>query len=282
MKLLTYNIYCGMSVDGTYSVEKQANLVASFSPDIVCLQEVEVNQKQQRTRSFSVEHADDQLAIFAKILGMKHRTFLGKYIESSEYFQPNGEWGLGVLSRFPIVETRVIPFSAVESACDYCICCGWPWSLFRSKKPMRGLGVKLSISPNVTIWVANVHLKPKYNNVQVVHVSEVVKAFEGDRGSPLILCGDLNSPQMCGIHRDVIAQAGFEDVGPFSGTWPSRRLPKKCFCCAEMLRIDYIYLRNPIKVKANDSLLVAKSSSVIRSEFSDHLPVLAEFDLVEG
>ena len=108
---------------------------------------------------------------------MKYRKFLGKYIERSEYFQPNGEWGLGVISRFPIIETRVITIPAVDSACRYCSCCGLLSAYFRSQNSYRGLAVKLRINPKVAIWVVNVHTKPKYNNVQLVYLSEVVKVF---------------------------------------------------------------------------------------------------------
>jgi len=88
---MTYNIRHGLGADGRVDIGRITEVIASYGPDIVGIQEVDVN----RRRSGLVDQANE----LARRLGM------------TESFHPcvtsdDEHYGLATLSRLPVVETR--------------------------------------------------------------------------------------------------------------------------------------------------------------------------------
>lgn len=94
MRVLTYNIHHGEGMDGRIDYQRLAAIITGLKPDVVALQEVD----RSTTRSGGV----DQLRQLSSLTGM-HGEF-GRAI----YFA-DGEYGEGILSRFPIAWTKIYP-----------------------------------------------------------------------------------------------------------------------------------------------------------------------------
>jgi endonuclease/exonuclease/phosphatase family metal-dependent hydrolase len=98
IRVLTYNIRHGEGRDRVLDLTRTAEAMKKAQPDIVALQEVD----RLTNRSGGV----DQLAELARLMGM-HAEF-GRAMAYDD-----GEYGVGVLSRWPIqsVETNLLPSS---------------------------------------------------------------------------------------------------------------------------------------------------------------------------
>lgn len=87
IKVLSYNIHHGEGLDGRFDLERIARIIASTDPDLVAIQEVDVNTE----RSGGLDQARE----LARLTGM-HMLF-GKAIDFA-----GGEYGNVILSRRPI------------------------------------------------------------------------------------------------------------------------------------------------------------------------------------
>ena len=75
VKISSYNIHSCVGTDGIYSVDRIARVVREGGADIVCLQEVEVNDLIMRTRIWSSHHSDNQPSKIAKLAGIQYHAF---------------------------------------------------------------------------------------------------------------------------------------------------------------------------------------------------------------
>jgi endonuclease/exonuclease/phosphatase family metal-dependent hydrolase len=91
LRVLTYNIQFGRGIDRRIDIERIADMVASFDPDILALQEVDVNHE----RSGNI----DQAATIAKKLGLE--LAFGATIDRGHQ-----RFGNATLTRLPIREIR--------------------------------------------------------------------------------------------------------------------------------------------------------------------------------
>src|SRR5687767_4395118 len=94
LRVLSYNIHHAEGTDGKLDLERIAKVITAARPDLVAVQEVD--RKARRTKGV------DQAAELGRLTGL-HVEF-GKAID----FQ-GGEYGLAVLSRFPIKAAKVHP-----------------------------------------------------------------------------------------------------------------------------------------------------------------------------
>lgn len=88
--IVSYNILHGKGMDGKIDLERIAAVIAKESPDLVTLQEVDQNCARSGN--------NDQAAELGRLLKMNHR--FGKFMNLQ-----GGEYGMAVLSRFPIEKT---------------------------------------------------------------------------------------------------------------------------------------------------------------------------------
>ncbi len=97
LRILTYNIHHGQGTDGKFDLPRIANVIKSFNPDLVALQEVDRKTK----RASGV----DQAAELARLTGMNYA-----YGPAMKY--SGGEYGEAILSRFPILEitNHILPW----------------------------------------------------------------------------------------------------------------------------------------------------------------------------
>ena len=88
IKIITFNIAHGRGLDGIIDIERQAELVNRYKPDIVFLQEIDMYTKRAGERN--------QIREFAK------KVYLPYSSMESNITVEDGYYGDGIISRFPI------------------------------------------------------------------------------------------------------------------------------------------------------------------------------------
>lgn len=223
LRVMSWNIRHGRGMDGKIDLERIAAVVSKYEADLVLLQEVD--------RGCSRSGAVDQAAEIARITGL-HYTF-GKAIDHD-----GGEYGLAILSRFPLEEPKI------------------------HKLPSDGearIVLSASVdSPLGILTLASTHLDHQNGRRQLAQ-SQVAAAALLESPHPVILAGDLNAkPDSHTV--GVFSQAPWTIVSKegTAATYPSPE-PK--------MEIDYIILRG----------VRSKHPSVVIDEpvASDHRPVMA-------
>merc|ERR1712232_454252 len=77
LKVLTYNVHCGIGTDSSYDLERLGRVIAATEADVVGLQEIECNTVTGKARNWSACHQDDQPRILGKLAGLPHTCFVG-------------------------------------------------------------------------------------------------------------------------------------------------------------------------------------------------------------
>jgi len=132
VKVLSYNIHCGIGNDGAYDLPRIAGVLRRSSCDIACLQEVEVNFESRKIRKWSHQHTDNQAELLAKASGLGYfsfagplRAYVGEYrrgmcenpFDEVLVRDSAGKSGYGnaILSRYPIIESRALVFEQLAT-----------------------------------------------------------------------------------------------------------------------------------------------------------------------
>jgi len=92
VRILAYNIKHGRGNDNEVDLERTAAVIRRLNPDVVALQEVD----NQCERSGNVDEAKQ----LAELTGLRHHAF-GSFFD----FQ-GGEYGMAIISRYPLSETE--------------------------------------------------------------------------------------------------------------------------------------------------------------------------------
>ena len=312
VKIISYNVHSCVGSDGMFSVDRISNVLAAECPDIVCLQEIESNQSQQRTRLWSSAHSIDQPRAIASQLngsgddgaGFEHIHFAPAISsvatsvvnEAHDVSYAKGQFGIATISKYPMLETRVHRYARYH------------------RKTLRNAQACLIQLPNgadsCKVWVVNTHLGCHHGTEQYAQAVELVRFMHslGDGSgsgytTPVILCGDLNSPPFF-KSLGLIKREGFEDTWKLGGVGMSSRgctfpsdgrvpgLPSLCsvLCrSSPFLRLDYIFLKrggdsNDERGGGHLSLRCAyvirggtSSNDVVLA--SDHLPICSVFGM---
>ncbi len=100
LTVLTYNIQSGSGMDHVYNLTRTADAINAVTPqvDIVTLQEVDNKTKR---------HPDDQMNILSTLTKLPNVA----YAPFRDGFQ-GGQYGIGILSRFPILDMKIIKYQA--------------------------------------------------------------------------------------------------------------------------------------------------------------------------
>ena len=88
IKIITFNIAHGKGLDGIVDIERQAELIDKYKPDIIFLQEIDMYTKRAGERN--------QIREFSK------KIFLPYCSMESNITLEDGYYGDGIISRFPI------------------------------------------------------------------------------------------------------------------------------------------------------------------------------------
>lgn len=232
LRVLCYNIHHANppGKTGFIDIDAIARVIRDTHPDIVALQEVDRNTK----RSGHIDEAKE----LAEKTGLQYQFF--KAIDHD-----GGEYGLAILSRFPLTNTKLIPLPQAIKAED------------------RILALATLKVNGQNIIFANTHLDAtRTHENRILQMKEILKTVEQEK-LPIILCGDLNS--VAGSETINLLDTQFKRtcIDNCAGTVP-QNTPTRT--------IDFIATRN-----ADWTLL--KYEVIPETYASDHRPVLAVFKL---
>ena len=232
LRILCYNIRHGRGMDNVVDLERTANAIKEWKPDLVALQEVDRNTRRT--------NETDQAKILAELLTMYH--VYGKAID----FQ-GGEYGLAVLSRFPIAEHKMILLPPDV------------------QQEQRGILVaKISVPGTApekkerVIRFASTHLSVASQAERLVQ-TEKIDSLLSEESEPVIIAGDFN------------ARLTSEPIVHFLKNWKDAADPAwgKNATPNPPGRIDYIFFR------AKDSFEVLESRTIDDKITSDHMPIFS-------
>lgn len=164
LKIMSYNIHIAVppTKPGTTDIDAIVRAIENQDPDIIALQEVDVNTR----RTGKINEA----AIIAEKLKMNF--FFAKAIDHD-----GGEYGVAILSKYPMSDTKIHRLTTVEGTG------GEPRVMATAKITMKN-GVSLRFaSTHLDAQKASVNREKQIAEITAIAVSETL---------PLIIAGDFN------------------------------------------------------------------------------------------
>jgi endonuclease/exonuclease/phosphatase family metal-dependent hydrolase len=239
VRVLVYNVHAGKDAAGGDNLERVAALVAATRADIALLQEVDRGTR----RSGQV----DQPAALAASTGFA--VAFGKTLDYD-----GGEYGIAVLSRWPIVDDTLIRLPVQP-----------PQQRSGGSYEPRGAQRVVVRAPGGDVTVVNTHIDPSredhYRRQEIRTVLAVARA-----ANPIVLVGgDFNSTPESEVQADA-RQGGIRDAWLICGRGDGFTYPAN----APVKRIDYLYLTGSA---------TCSRAEVLESMASDHRPLLVTVTL---
>lgn len=232
LRVATYNIKHGEGNDGRVDLDRTARRLTALQADVIGLQEVDLGAK----RSGRV----DQPARLGE--GLEMESAFGAFMD----FQ-GGQYGLAILSRYPIEAREVI-------------------RLPDGNEPRVALACRLKLPGDRRIVVVNIHLDWVRDDGFRFAQAEKVAAYLESLDHPWILLGDFNdrlgSRTLERLSRNTLpANKPEQDRHTFSSTDPRQE-------------IDFLFAAPRDRWRCRFAEVVDDPIT------SDHRPVLAEWELV--
>ncbi|MGV8137201.1 MAG: endonuclease/exonuclease/phosphatase family protein [Mangrovibacterium sp.] len=226
LKALCYNIRFGELA----SLEELADFIKSQDPDIVALQEVDVKTFRDRAPH---QHGKDFITELGYRTGM-----LTAYAKTIPY--AGGYYGIGILSKYPMSETKRIMLPMPEGA----------------KEQRAMLLANVELPDGKVFTFVSTHLDYPSSSVRQAQVEALTTALK-ENPYPMIVAGDFNAhPDSPEISKGM---AEWKQVTSSDFTIPAK---------APKAKIDYIFCY-PAQA------WTVLSASTPKVTLSDHLPVNA-------
>lgn len=243
VKILTYNVHGCKGTDGKISVKRIAEVISQYEPDVVALQELDLN----RERSGGM----DQPHLIAQHLEMMYHFHPTIQIEEEQY-------GNAILSRYPMHLNKAEKLPNV--------------SRLKENESRGALWVTLKVK-DIHVQVINTHLglKRKEKELQVDSLLGEEWLNNLSCQGAVILCGDFNAWPCSSACRKI--RRIFDDV-QFK---KNNHKPKATwFSLFPFSRIDHIFVSSNIEVmdvKVPNTQLIRRAS--------DHLPLMADLQFLQ-
>lgn len=243
LRVMSYNIQAGAGADHVFDLERQAEAIEARHPDIVGLQEVDVNWSARSDYT-------DEAAWLARRLHM--RVFFAPIytLPPDRPGAPDRRFGVAVLTRLPILRAENHEITRLSTQVPNPV-----------PAPAPGFPELLVNVHGVRIWVYDTHLDYRSDpTVRKMQVADMM-AIMGRRHGPELLLGDFNAgPDAAELAplwtrlTDALTIAGLRTTP----TWPAD---------APRDRIDYVTFTPGPRVAA---------AYVPDTLASDHRPVVAD------
>ncbi len=241
LRIMTYNVHFCINMDGKISPNRIAKVIAHYDPDIVCLQELDVD----RARTGWV----DQAQVIAQQLEMEYHFAPAIHLEE-------GKYGNAILSRLPMRLVHAAPLPVIPDRPDI--------------EPRGALWAVVTLEGQ-EIQLFNTHfgLRPQERLIQVEALLGEEWLGHPDCLGPVILCGDFNAQPRSRVCRKIRrrlhdAQWTLDDHRPqrtFFGHYP-------------VGRIDHVFVSPGIRVRG-----IEVPRTALTRIASDHLPLIVEVDI---
>ena len=161
IRVLTYNIYHGATMNYDFDLSRIAKVIDSLKPDIVALQEVDFKTNRARKMDLMTE--------------LGHLTGLSPLFGRAMYYD-DGEYGEGILSRYSFVQTKrnLLPYS-------------------ENHEPRAALEVLIKLPSGDTIRFVGTHLDHTEDPLDRINQCAEINKIYAKNDYPSILAGDLNA-----------------------------------------------------------------------------------------
>jgi endonuclease/exonuclease/phosphatase family metal-dependent hydrolase len=227
LRIMTYNVHHCEGVDGKLDIERIAKIIKDQNCDLVALQEIDRNTSRSK-------HVD-QLETLAELTGMK--PFFGKAIAYG-----GGEYGVGVLSKLPIVAHKT-------------------WPLPTQGKREQRVALELVVQPadsEAFIFVCTHLDHSSGENDREKQTASLRKLF-GNGPRQAILAGDFNATAARPEMATLLEKWTDVDAAKLTPTIPVSK---------PTLKIDYIFIQSDSPWKVVSSQVLSEPVA------SDHLPLV--------
>lgn len=161
IRVLTFNILHGATVNNDFDLDRIASVINSTNPDIVALQEVDFYTKRARKMDLVTE-----LAIRTKLAPLFGRAMP----------YDGGEYGEGILSRYSFLSTKTHPLRYQEG-----------------HEPRAALEANIILKSGDTIQFIGTHLDHTKDEINRMMQVEDINTIFHDEVKLSILAGDLNA-----------------------------------------------------------------------------------------
>ena len=241
LKVLTYNIHRAIGVDRRFRPERIVRILQHYDADVVLLQEVD--EGAPRSRELNLAH---ELATSA---GYPHFA-LGHNVSLRK-----GRYGNATLSRFPILRERNIDLSVAQS-----------WI-------RRGCQHTSLQVDGRSLEIFNLHLglSARERQLQIELLSRSHEFGDVAEGTPMLVGGDFND------WRSLLWPTFTNGFG-FSCATDSKTGRRGAIATYPSFSpqggLDRIYFRGPLSLVG-----VRRCRLQVSRVASDHLPVIADFEL---
>ncbi|MES3017037.1 MAG: endonuclease/exonuclease/phosphatase family protein [Bacteroidota bacterium] len=165
LKIMSYNIHIGIppTKPGTTDIDAIVRAIKEQAPDIIALQEVDVNT----ARTGKINEA----ALIAEKLKMNF--FFAKAIDHD-----GGDYGVAILSKFPLSETKVHRLTTIEGT---------------KGEPRVMATAKVTLKNGQTIRFASTHLDAQGPSVNRDKQISEINMISSSETLPFIIAGDFNA-----------------------------------------------------------------------------------------
>jgi len=232
LTIVSYNIHHGNppAKPDVIDLEAIAKVIADAKADLVALQEVDVDIK----RSGNINQAE----YLAKKLGMYF--YFAKAIDHG-----GGDYGVAVLSKFPIEDQNTLKFSRIEG---------------RKAEDRVLATVAVKLKSGKKIKFASTHLDHvKDEALRLIQISEIEQQAKNEK-KPFIIAGDFNA---------LPTSATIQQL--------DKTFTRTCYDCG--FTIPVINPKNTIDFiafKQNKKISVLHHEVIQEHQASDHLPIVAK------
>ena len=245
LRVLTYNIHKAIGVDGEFAPERIIEILAHHNADIALLQEVDHGVPRSEHLNLAA-HLGRTLEYGYRAVGMN-------------VFLKTGKYGNVTLSHFPIGRQRNIDLTIGR----------------RKRRGAQHTRIQLVHGHrHMTIDVFNIHLSLLANlrAQQITRLLNSTDLADLDPQSPCIIGGDLNDWRGL-LRRRFFEPAGFRcATGPRAGSrWAIKTFP----AFAPTGGLDKLFYRGALRL-----MHVGRSRLKLARVASDHLPVIADFEII--
>jgi endonuclease/exonuclease/phosphatase family metal-dependent hydrolase len=184
LRVMTYNMHSGFGTDARYDLGRVADVIGSYGPDLVALQEVDVG----RMRSGAIDQAQE--------LGAR----LGLDVHFASAIDRGGErYGIATLTRLPTVEARKIFL---------------PNHRHLRTEPRCAL-VTRHVWNGGELELINTHLSTLFRE-RFGQVAAIADAYATEA---LVIAGDFNMTPLSPAYR--LLRRGLRSATWMARTWPS-------------------------------------------------------------
>lgn len=231
LRVMTFNIQ-----SGRHGLERIAEVIRRANPDVVALQEVD----KGTWRSRGLDQAEE----LAQLTGLTHHA----HFRATRFF--GGEYGLAVISRFPIVDARrlSLPTPRMDET----------RAVARAVVDVGGI--------EVSVYVTHLSHLPQRSALRVEQAQAILRLVRADP-RPALLMGDLNdAPSSAAV---LLLRSELPCAFSRAGEGPGATYPLP-FPLRD-LRLDYVLASRAF---------TPKRAFVVREKASDHFPIVADLDLL--